>query len=59
MEGREALHASDKRAFDEDGESDGGYEEKDGGGSLQWISLREKMGMVGKKWVWRASRGHA
>ena len=34
MEGREALQASDKRASDEDGENDGGYEEEDGGGSL-------------------------
>ena len=59
MEGCEALQASDKRASNEDGESDGGYEEEDGGGNLQWISLREKMGMLSKKWVWRASRGHA
>ena len=49
MEGREALQASDKRTSDEDGESDGGYERENGGGSLQWIGLREKMGMLSKK----------
>ena len=34
MEGREALQASDQRASDEDGKSDGGYEEEDGEGNL-------------------------
>ena len=44
MEGREALQASDKRTSDEDGESDGGYERENGGGSLQWIGLKGENG---------------
>ena len=43
MEGCEALQASDKRASDEDGGSDGRYEEEEGGGSLHvWTPCVQK-----------------
>ena len=46
MEGCEAPQASDKRVSDEDGRSDGGYEEEDGGGDLHaWTPCVQKGGL--------------
>ena len=45
MEGCEALQASEKRASDEDGRSDGRYEEEEGGCSLHaWTRCVQKGG---------------